>query len=251
MNVNIIAKNRVKCLVIYFILIIVIWGCKKGTNGGGSSAPVSINVFNAIPGSAPIIPVFGTFEPLKWFSSATRVYYGNVYLFSPVGGSNDLYIVQNTDTILSNSKGPLFSGSLNLQGGSIYSFFLSGDTVNTDTVLVQDKIPIYSDSSVGVRFINLVSGSLPMSVNIHGNVPADTEFYGLAYKSVSMFKKYSASSLVPGGYYKFEIRDEQSGTLLTTFSWSFTRFKCNTLVISGSELPGFSTPLQVYQMNNY
>jgi hypothetical protein len=107
----------------------------------------------------------------------------------------------------------------------------------------------YSDSISGVRFINLSQGSKPISINLQGNLPAQAEISGLAYKQVSVFKTYPDTNGISS--YNFEIRDQASGNLLTTFSWNFTLFKNNTLVITGSEDPSIGTPVNVFPVNNF
>lgn len=228
----------------------IVLSCHKSNSS--ITAPASLNIINAIPTSQPLIPVFGTTDIIQYFSNTIWIYYGGYYggvqLYSPVGGSNLLYVVQLTDTVPTKEK--LFSGTLDLAAGSIYSFFLSGDTTKADTLLVQDHIPYYSDSTVGVRFVNLSTGSQPISVNLVGNAASQTEFSGLGYRQISSFKSYPATLNV-GGLYTFEVRDQASGNLLYTYTWSYTVFRNNTLVISGSEDPASSTPLMVFAVNNY
>jgi hypothetical protein len=94
------------------------------------------------------------------------------------------------------------------------------------------------------------SDSKPITVNLQGNLPTQTEFGPLAYQQISSFKSYSVISNV-GGVYNFEIRDQASDSLLLTYGWNYPYFKNNTIVISGSEAISSSTPLQVFQVNNY
>ncbi|HWK07714.1 MAG TPA: DUF4397 domain-containing protein [Puia sp.] len=228
-----------------FAVSLTILSCHKS---GTPVAPVSLNVVNAIAGSQPIIPVLGTTDTILYFSGALTVGYASAQLYSPLSGPNLLYVVQNTDTAPSKEK--LFNGTLNLSAGAIYSFFLAGDTTKADTLLVQDHIPLYNDSSAGVRFVNLSPGSQPINITLNGNPVSQTEFSGLGYKQISSFKTYAANSSV-GGNYLFVIRDQATGDSLTSYPWYYSLYKNNTLVISGSEDPASSTPLQVFSVNNY
>ncbi|MDR3712400.1 MAG: hypothetical protein P4L51_06265 [Puia sp.] len=239
-------KNREKRLLLLMLMVAVL-SCNKPAN---VAAPAAVNIINAIPTSQGVIPVFGTTDAPHYFANAREIGYGGVALYSPVGGSIALYIVQSSDTGDANPKNDVFYGNLNLVAGGIYSLFLAGENTNSDTVFVQDHLLAFSDSSAAVRFVNLSTGSQPITVNIQGNQPNDTEFGNLSYKAVSEFKKYSAKSSVPG-YYNFEIRDQKTDTLLVTFQWGYTLYRNNTLIISGSEAPGSSTPLQIIQMNNF
>lgn len=237
---------------IRFIVYIIIIGvlspsCSKKD---GISAPASIVVVNAMPTSQPIIPVFRTKDPIQYFAWAAAIGYGSSLLYSPTSGSNTLYVVQNTDTIPSDPKVLMFNGTLNLNAGTIYSFFLAGDTTKPDTLFTRDNIPAYKDSSAGVRFVNLSPGSHAISISLDGNPPSQTEFGPLNYKEISTFKKYTATSSMPG-YYTFDIIDQASGTILTTYTWNYAQRKNNTIVIAGSEDPSSSTPLNLFQVNHY
>jgi hypothetical protein len=239
-----------KYILIIFSIHTIFSCCRK--TGGQLISPASLNIINAIPSSQPVIAVLGTEQAIQYFASAPTVSYGSAQLYSPQSGKNTLYIVQATDTTEINPKTEMFNGVLKLAPGGIYSFFLAGDTTAVDTLFVQDNIPYYgSDSSAGVRFVNLSPGSLPMTVTIEGNPITQTEFSGLAYKTVSTFKTYLANSSVPNSSYMFVVRDQATGDSLTSFSWNYTTFKNNTLVLSGSEAAGASIPLQVFQYNNY
>ena len=234
-------------VVAFAVAVAILQGCHKSNNT--ITAPASLNIINAIATSQYVIPVLGTTDSIQYFSSAQSIYYGSTQLYSPISGANIIYVVQGTDT--ADPKQRLFNGTLNLLAGGIYSFFLSGDTTKADTLFVQDNIPYHADSAVGVRFVNLSSGSQPISVNLAGNLPTQTEFSGLGYRQASSFKTYVANSSIAGDQYVFEIRDQASGNLLSTYTWYYTRYKNNTLVISGSEDPASSTPLQVFSVNNY
>jgi hypothetical protein len=209
-------------------------------------------VINAIPNSDAIIPVFGTSEPLHYFSGAQTVGYESGQVYSPNSGKNSLYIVQQRDTTDINSKLELFNGTLQLEGSGIYSFFLAGDTTKPDTLFVKDEIPSYSDSSVGVRFVNLSSNSSAISVNVLGFPSSQGGVNNLAYRGISRFIQFSASSNAsPDQSYVFEIRNQANDSVLLTYQWYYTLQRSNTLVISGFEGDGVSTPLTVFPINNY
>lgn len=209
----------------------------------------SLNIINASFNSNPVITNFSQLEPkgpatpLQYYATANSIPYGNSWESGSYVGSTNLSLSQSSDTSTS-----LWSGHLNLQSGYIYSLFIIGDTSNIDTLLITDNIPYYpaSDSAIGIRFVNLVQNSYPMTVNIEGNMPDQIEFDNLGYKQISNFKRYSANSSIPG-FYNFEIRDKNSDSLLITFSWFYSLQKSNTIVISGT--PQFG--LSVFPINNY
>jgi len=142
----------------------------------------------------------------------------------------------------------LWNGEINLKAGSIHSLFFCGDTTSVDTLFTTDIIPYYrvTDSLSGIRFVNLVKGSLPMSINIQGNLSSQAEFDNLGYKEMSNFKSYNVNGSGPGSY-NFEIRDQNSDSILTVFSWSYTLEQCNTVFITGSSTIG----INAYQLNNF
>src|SRR6185369_10245432 len=125
----------------------------------------------------------------------------------------------------------LFQGKFDLTAGGLYTIFVVGADKLVDTMFLQDFIPVITDSSAGVRFVNLAQGSSLISVNLEGNDPAQTEFSNLGYKQVSNFKSYTGMNGIT--YYNFEVRDQASGNILTTFSWNIVLFKNQTLVING------------------
>jgi len=242
--------KRIIELIAFMAVYLIVLSCNKSSSG--LISPASVNIVNAIATSKPLIPIFGTNGSIRYFASAQTVGYGSSFLYSPLSGPNSLYIVQNSgvDTLLTDPKLLMFNGTLNLTASAIYSFFLAGDTTKPDTVFTQDNVPpYYSDSSAGARFINLSPNSQPLSVNIEGNSNG-SEVSSLPYKSISSFKKYAATSSIVGKHYLFVIRD-QAGDSLTSYPWSYTLFKNNTLVIAGYEDSTGSKALKVFPVNNF
>jgi hypothetical protein len=216
--------------------------CHKSGDAGGA---VSLNVVNAMAKSTSIIPVIGSDAGISFFKTAQTVTYGNAQFYSPWSGANPLYIASGAD-----SSRRLYSGNFNLAPGKIYSFFLAGDTTKPDTLFIQDEIPVYSDSAAGIRLVNLMPDSKGVKVNITGNASTQTEFSDLGYRQSSSFKKYAATGSVSGSKYIFEVRN-QADSLLATYTWSYTRYKNNTLVLAGSAVKGSGTVCKVFLVKNY
>jgi len=214
-------------------------------------APASITVVHAMFGGSTIVPKFGSDTAGRYYvgptygSTMVQVGYGGSQLYSRVAGTNPLLVVPITDTVFK-----IFNGSMSLQSGGIYSFFLSGDTAHADTMLVQDNIPYYADSSTGIRFVNLTVGGKAITINLSSDSTL-TPIATLGYRQITDFMKYAATAATDaaGGSYSFDIRDQATGDILNTFNWSYSRFKNNTLVISGSTDPG-STP-DLFTIANY
>jgi hypothetical protein len=105
---------------------------------------------------------------------------------------------------------------LNFVAGGIYSLLITGaDTTNPDYLFVQDVLPVHTDSTVGIRFVNLSTGSNPVSVDIKGQANGST-VSSLAYKSITSFTNFGATSSVSS--YIFEFRDAMSGELLANYT---------------------------------
>ncbi len=228
-------------------LLAVSVACQKATF---PPAPASITVIHAMANGNAIVPQFGSDTTGRYYigptggSTMVQVGYGASQLYSRVAGTNPLLVVPITDTAFK-----IFKGSMTLQSGGIYSFFLSGDTAHADTMLIQDNIPYYADSSTGVRFINLATGGKSLIVSLTGD-PSHVPITTLSYRQISGFIKYAAT-IAAGGSYSFDVRDQATGDSLTTYTWSYPRFRSNTIVIAGSTDPSSTTPLNVFSVANY
>ena len=213
-------------------------------------APASITIVHAMAGGNAIVPRFGDDTTGRYYQGPTggntmvQVGYGTSQLYSRVAGDNPLLIVPFTDTAFK-----IFNGSMTLHSGDIYSFFLSGDTAHADTLLVKDNIPYYSDSSAGIRFVNLAVGGKSLSISLDSD-PAHTPIATLGYKQFTDFTKYDAR-ISAGTNYKFQVRDQATGDSLTTYTWKYPRFRNSTVVIAGSTDPASLTPVKVFSVNNY
>lgn len=225
--------------LLFFALLIVNASCKKASVNPGL---ISFNVIQATT-DVPSVYVYFTATPSNFYQQQAIIPYAASAEYG-IAPNTPLVVVSSADT----SKN-LLSGTLHLKNGGIYSLYLAGPASHLDTLLLQDQIPVHADSSSGVRFINLSSGRQPITVNLQGNPSTQTEFPVLAYKHISSFKSYPATSAITS--YNFEIRDQASGLLLSTFTWNLALFKNNTIVICGSEDPTSSTPVSAFQVNNY
>jgi hypothetical protein len=212
--------------------------------------PAAITVVNAMATSNAIVPKFGSdtagryYVDMNFYNPMVQVYYGGSQPYTRVAGLTPLLVVPITDTTFK-----IFNGNFKLQPADIYSFFLSGDTAHVDTMLVKDDIPYITDSTTGIRFVNLSIGGKSLTVNLTSDA-AHTPLASLGYRQISAFAKYPATAAV-GSTYDFEIRDQATGDLLTTYTLYFPLFRSSTIVIAGAQDPASSTPLSVFSVNNY
>jgi len=241
--------NRCYCCVISGAIIIA--GCVKTSTPPGTS---SLTIVNAMNGSSFLLtdftPLNGKGIPvdqLEYYINAAEIYYSNA-LEEARGGETSISLYNYPDTSRS-----FFAGTFDLGVGKAYSLFICGDTLNTDTLFTKDSIPYYpysGDSVVGVRFVNLAQNSMQISVNIQGDSLRTNGFSNLYYRDLSSFKSYPATSSIPG-YYIFEIRNQSTDSILSTYTWYYDLFKSQTIVIAGSEDPASNFPINVWQYNNF
>lgn len=189
--------------------------CSKQT----ATPTASLTLINAIPGSTPsLVTNFSGSSSITWYKNALKLVYGtsnNTNLALSYQGEQKLAVYRYPDTAAHNT--PLFDLNLRLEPGKIHTLFLTGTLTEPDTLFTTDNIPYYpsSDSSLGIRFVNLSPGSDPVSINMAGSANG-SEVNGLAYKSITDFKKYPAT-VASAGKYSFEFRDVATGALLGSF----------------------------------
>jgi hypothetical protein len=232
--------KQFKLITTIIILCGPILSCNK--NIAPPFAAVSLNIANANVGSQGVIPNFGT-PGFSYANSTLNIGYGSASNCEPEPGNISLSIVQSTDT-----SQTLINRQYNLKIGGIYSLFVAGSTTSPDTLFVQDNIPVLPvvDSVTGVRFVNLVQGSGPISIDILANSGAAI-VTSLAYKSISGFQQFPANSVAQGNGYIFEFRDAISDSLLASYPLNIVLSKNQTLVYYGSIANGLS----VFSENNY
>jgi hypothetical protein len=132
----------------------------------------------------------------------------------------------------------------------IYSLFVCGQVGNAEGVIIKEEIPVRTDSTAGVRFINLAPNSKPLSITLSTS-PAINEVSNLSYKQFTDFKSYQG---LYNSTYTFQIRDASTAspaTPLATFSLTAStvpRFSNITLVIRG--LIGATPALGITRVNN-
>lgn len=217
--------------------VALVLSCSKSKALPGSA---SLTIVNAAAGSQYMVTNFSGTDSLTWYAAARLLVYNdtsNYNQFNGYSGKQPLAVYRYNDTLPHSV--PFFSGILNLPVGSIQTLFLAGTLTNPDTLLTTDHPPYHpaSDSSVGIRFVNLSPGSNPVSVNIQGNSNG-SEVTSLAYKGVTVFKNYPAGAAVIG--YTFEFRDISTGVLLGTSN-----------ITAVSSIPGGAIGLNRMLYRNY
>jgi hypothetical protein len=139
-----------------------------------------------------------------------------------------------------------FHRAVNITDKGNYSLFLAGlSATQADTIFITETFTNPTDSSCGVRFINLSPDSGPLSINITGGDPGG-ETPSLAYKAYTNFKLHSAriADVIAG--IGFEIHDAATGNLLTTYTLIPSTFHNITLAIAG-----YQAGPSIIQINNF
>ncbi|MCS3800119.1 hypothetical protein [Niastella sp. OAS944] len=224
-------KNK---LITLLCAIISITSCKKYKIE--SYSLTSLTAVNAVVGGVG----------MKIGSRAVTIGNNNFAQISLFQGSNDLYFWPVADSLH-----PYFSDSKFVtEDREIYSLFVCGQAGSTEGVIIKEDIPYRTDSTAGIRFINLSPNSTPLNITL-STTPTINEVSNLAYKQYTEFKTY------PGFYnsaYTFQIRDASAASPsapLATFSLTTStvpRFSNVTLVIRG--LVGTTPALGVTRVNN-
>lgn len=207
-----------------------------------------------IPQQSSFILVNATTDVVnsRGYASATPIYWKPLpatdaaaqYRFTPLSaltGNNTIKAVSAADTTII-----LYSSNKeeNFEPRKFSTLFLCGNTdVGYDGVFLPNESSVnYTDSVVGIRFINLSPNSEPISITL-STTPSVNEATGLAYKQKTAFKTYPSHN--NAGDMIFQLRDA-GGVLLasytlpviptspyTTVGVRHARFKNITLAVKG------------------
>jgi len=245
-NINhimqVISRYRYSILLAAAILL----SCKKTMVNVRPLA--SLNMVNATVNLDGVQANFtrpGSKAGIQYYSDiSTVIGYGTNSVYSMLAKQGiPLTVVSGADTTKT-----IFEGSFNFNEGGIYTLYFSGIVGAIDTLLVAEKFPVHTDSTCGIRFINLSFNSQPIVVT-QPITPTLREFNSLSYKQFSDFKGYPAG--LNNNEYTFQVRDAATDSLLGTYNFSAPCFRNVTLAWIG-QIGGSDTyATQVIMVNNY
>lgn len=198
-------------LFLIVILSLALVSCKKEQTFKVSGAS-SLTVVNGVVGNTQLYTNFnGGPTNGMYYSGIFYINYGYSIYFNYYHGQQKLGLFQDADTTATSK--PLFNLTLDLPVNTMHTLFLMGTPQAPDELFTTDQLPGHplSDSTMGIRFVNISQGSDPVSVNLAGQANG-SEADGLAYKGITPFKNYSAGSGISS--YTFEFRDKATGALL-------------------------------------
>jgi hypothetical protein len=244
-------KLLIKLLPVCMLFV----GCTKEQTFSGTA---SLTLINALPNSTPsLVTNFSGTDPIAWYRNALKLEYGKTDKPNQnlsYTGEQRLAIYKYPDTNAHNA--PLYDLTLDLQPGTIYTLFLTGTLAAPDTMFTIDTPPYRSlgDSSLGIRFVNLMAGSAPVSVNLTGRSNG-SEASNLSYKNITGFISYPATAAV--SKYTFEFRNTATGALISSIDvadinkpiFNFRRFRNFTLALMG--LPNDPATQKVLLIETY
>jgi hypothetical protein len=198
-------------------LLLLITACRK--NDIDPDGGASLTIVNSVQGTISLVTNFSGTDTLpNHYINAKQLIYNSFdpsYQFNAYKGKQKIALYNYPDTLLKDE--PLLRLELDLPVGSIHSLFVTGTVAAPDTLFIEEHPPYrpVSDSTTGIRFMNLVPGSSGVSVNLAGQANG-SEANLLHYKEVTAFKSYAATSNVNS--YTFEFRDAANGALLASYT---------------------------------
>lgn len=234
-----------KCTTLLILLLLFV-SCNK-VETDINSYKASLNVVNAIAGFDTDIKMNFTGGKIIYANARNLSYYnydgkyanGTLVYGLPLNRNIPLIISLSKDTLK-----PVYNRIVNFNKGDIYSLFVTGRPDKIETVWIKDTIPLRNDSTTGVRFVHLSSDAGPLTVTDMNN----TILLGLKYKENSSFRSYPAGSDISS--YIFEVKNTETGELLTTFFYNDIGRNGNvTLIIRGVKNDG--PEIEVVRMNHY
>lgn len=198
-------------------LLLLITACRK--NDIDPEGAASLTIVNSVKGTTSLVTNFSGTEALpNYYLNAKQLMYNSFdpsYQLGAYKGKQKIALYNYPDTLLKDK--PLLQLELDLPAGSIHSLFVTGTVAAPDTLFIEEHPPYrsISDSTTGIRFMNLVPGSSGVSVNLVGQANG-SEANRLRYKDATAFKSYAATSNVYS--YTFEFRDATTGALLASYT---------------------------------
>jgi hypothetical protein len=226
----------------FFLIIVVLIGCKKGT---GVPTPItSLNIVNASVDLGPITARFSGMNQINYWSQLNSTAdYGANNIFTVLADVPISLAIATTDTLH-----PVYNGSMSLRNGDINTLFLAGHQGAVDSILFHQLMPYYYGNSCGIQFINLSYNSTPITITQIAT-PNVEEVSALAYKQYTPIKQYAAKN--SDSIYNFQVLDAASKAVLSTYSLKTPTFLSVTLAWIGQQGgTGADTP-RIMRINNY
>jgi hypothetical protein len=197
--------KTLKYIPAIILIITAVFSCKK--NVVESKPLAALNLVNTITGGTAA--KFGSYNPSV--SNNANAVFGLNPVNPPL-----IYVYPVADSLH-----PYYNNGYNigaLYDGDIYTLFLGGTPVAIDAILVKEAISYRTDSTAGIRFVNLSPNSQAVNVTLSTSSTVN-EFGNVAYKGITDFKSYSALSTNTS--YIFQVRSASTpNTVLASITLS-------------------------------
>lgn len=222
-----------------FFAVLLFASCKKDEFQTTQTA--ALKVVNAIVG--------GTTARLG--SVTTNISNNGNANFDLHTGNPDIYVWPVGDSL-----NPYYNAnkSVSVAEKDIFTLFLAGVPGAVESLLVKEDLSTRTDSTMGVRFINLSPNSPAVNVTLATSTTIN-EFENIGYKGITEFKTYPADKV--NSAYTFEVRFvNDPNVVIASLTMSGTNvptyvpvFKNVTLVLVG--LVGGAPALGLTRVNYY
>ncbi|WP_303318437.1 hypothetical protein Q4Q34_03780 [Flavivirga abyssicola] len=197
-------KSIFKLVIVFFFTSIAL-SCSEEDNDITQLATIKvINIINGVP---RVIVKTGT-NPIQYATTEAKIDFNAFSNFTVKASINsEVEVVSESDTL-----NPIYSESLNLKPG-IHSLYLYGFSGSEEGLLIEDNVKQFTDSLVGVRFVNLSKTAGPIDIEVPEENTISVS--GLDFQSASDYIAFPAKKA--DGSYTFEFRG-LSGNLLSRFT---------------------------------
>jgi hypothetical protein len=202
-------RNILNLAVCALVVAGLLLACKKE-----NATPVpssSLTIVNALWAGDTLVTNFNPGSKADSFSYRAAGYIapGNYQEFSGYFGNVRLALSQIDDT-----TNTVYNGAFDIAAGSTHTLFIAGSPAAPDSLFTTDQVPVIKDTSLGIRFVNLLSGNIPVSVDVLGGNSLNGN---LPYKGITSWQLLpagSANSDYPT--YTFEFRNVSTSALLAS-----------------------------------
>ena len=200
--------------VMAFLLLVLMMGaCEKNQLNAGN--PAAIQVFNALNDGSILYTNLSEQRPDYFRTSRRILNKGYLKLNEHFVDASPLTLSWYSSPDTMPKDEPILTVKPEFETGAIYSMFLYGSKTSAKYTWQKDIIPPLGgeDSVTWIRFANF-SEDQDISVNLKGE-PAGSFVQQLPLHSLSDFRKLSVVRSVLK--YEFEITDQHTGELISTF----------------------------------
>lgn len=211
-------SQALTCLAV--VLALALSSCKKSGDSTSDPGTAYVSIINASPSSATYNAFLNTAQ-----ANTAALPFGGTTAYAPITGGT--YTANFTSASSSTS---LFTQSIYLSGGSVYSYFLIGRTAQLDGLLTADVMTTVSTDKAAVRFVNVSPDAPSMDLAVTGGANVVANQY---YKGVSSFVAIAPNT------YSFDIKDHTTGAVKTTLTGAaLVAGKYYTILYRGLASPG-------------